>query len=105
MLPASEAAIGRLHDATGGPVLTAAAEGKPAFEGYDGHGIFTAALLDALKNGDRNGNGYIEVSELVAHVEDLAPKLAAETEDIAPEKGARVKGAARAPIAMRGFKG
>ena len=69
-MPASEAAIGRLHEATGRPVLTAAAEGKPAFEGYEGHGVFTWTLLDALKNGDRNGNGSIELSELVAHVQD-----------------------------------
>jgi uncharacterized caspase-like protein len=52
-VPASEAAIGRLHEATGRPVLTAAAEGKPAFEGCEGHGVFTWALLDALKNGDK----------------------------------------------------
>jgi WD40 repeat protein len=75
--PASEAAIGRLHEATGRPVLTAAAEGKPAFEGYEGHGVFTWALLDALRNADRNGNGMIELSELVTHVQDQVPKLAA----------------------------
>ena len=50
--PASEAAIGRLHEATGRPVLTAAASGKAAWEGYKGHGVFTWALLDALRNGD-----------------------------------------------------
>lgn len=76
-VPASEAAIGRLHEATGRPVLTAAAEGKPAFEGYQGHGVFTWALLDALKNGERNANGTIELSELVAHVQDQVPKIAA----------------------------
>ena len=76
-VPASEAAIGRLHEATGRPVLTAAAEGKPAFEGYEGHSVFTWALLDALKNGDRNANGTIELSELVAHVQDQVPKIAA----------------------------
>jgi uncharacterized caspase-like protein len=76
-VPASEAAIGRLHEATGRPVFTAAAEGKPAFEGYEGHGVFTWALLDALRNADRNGNGMIELSELVTHVQDQVPKLAA----------------------------
>jgi uncharacterized caspase-like protein len=76
--PASEAAVGRLHEATGRPILTAAASGKPAFEGYKGHGVFTWALLDALRNADRNGNGVIELSELVTHVQDLVPKLSAE---------------------------
>jgi WD40 repeat protein/uncharacterized caspase-like protein len=90
-VPASEAGIGRLHEATGRPVLTAAAEGKPAFEGYEGHGIFTWALLDALKNGDRNGNGYIELSELVAHVQDQVPKIAA-----------KLNGRGRAAVAARG---
>jgi hypothetical protein len=40
-----------LHEATGRPVLTAAAAGKPAFEGYRGHGVFTWTLIDALFHG------------------------------------------------------
>ncbi len=71
--PASEAAVGRLHEATGRPVLTAAATGKPAFEGYKGHGVFTYALLEALHMGDTNNNGKIELTELVAHVEKRVP--------------------------------
>jgi hypothetical protein len=74
---ASEAAFGRLHEATGRTVLTATAEGKPAFEGYEGHGVFTWSLLDALRHGDRNGNGTIELSELVAHAQDQVPKNSA----------------------------
>jgi hypothetical protein len=73
-----------------GQVLTAAAEGKPAFEGYEGHGVFTWALLDALKNGDRNGNGFIELSELVAHVQDQVPRIAA-----------KLNGRGRAAVAAR----
>jgi WD40 repeat protein len=76
--PASEAAIGRLHEATGRPVLTAAASGKAAFEGYKGHGVFTWALLDALTHGDINQNGTIELSELAAHVQERVPKIGAE---------------------------
>ena len=93
-IPASEAALGRLHEATGRPVLTAAADGKPAFEGYKGHGVFTWSLLDALKNGDRNGNGTIELSELVAHVQDQVPKLAA-----------KLNGRGAAAVAVRGSVG
>jgi uncharacterized caspase-like protein len=78
----SEAAVGRLHEATGRPVLTAAASGQFAHEGLVGssgttHGIFTWAILDALRNGDRNGNDLIELSELVAHVQEKVPGLAA----------------------------
>lgn len=79
----SEAAIGRLHEATGRPVLTAAAQGQDAQEGLivrsgQTHGLFTWALLDALRNGDTNGNGEIALSELVTHVQGLVPQLAAE---------------------------
>jgi WD40 repeat protein len=90
--PTSEAALGRLHEATGRPVLTAAAEGQPAFEGFGGHGVFTWALLDALKNGDRNNNGTIELSELAAHVQDQVPKLSL-----------MLNGTGRAVIAARGM--
>ena len=90
--PASEAALGRLHEATGRPILTAAAEGSPAFEGYEGHGVFTWSLLDALRHGDRNGNGIIELSELVAHVQDQVPKIAA-----------KLNGIGRAAILVRGL--
>jgi uncharacterized caspase-like protein len=76
--PASEAAVGRLHEATGRPVLTAAAAGKPAFEGYHGHGVFTWALIDALYHGDTNGDGLIELSELATHVQNTVPKISAE---------------------------
>lgn len=35
-------------------------------------------MLDALRNGDLNNNGAIELSELVTHVQTLVPKLSAE---------------------------
>ena len=91
----AEAAVGRLHEATGRPVLTAAASGKPALEGYKGHGVFTFALLDALRRGDRNGNGTIELSELVAHVQEHVPKLSAELGGA----GRAASAALRAPVA------
>jgi uncharacterized caspase-like protein len=74
---ASPAGIGRLHEATGRPVLTATAAGKSA-RGYKSHGVFTYAVLDALRNGDTNGNGTIELSELAAHVQALVPRISAE---------------------------
>jgi hypothetical protein len=79
---ASEAAVGRLHEATGRPVLTATAAGQQAGEGViagsrEGHGYFTWAVLDALRYGDASGNGLIELSELAAHVQSVVPKVAA----------------------------
>ena len=75
--PASEAGVGRLHEATGRPVLTAAAQGQSAFEYQDiKHGIFTAALIDGLRHARANQDGVVMLSSLVAYVQDLVPKLA-----------------------------
>lgn len=75
---ASDAAVGRLHEATGRPILTAAAAGEDAQETDKlGHGVFTTALIHALHNADTDGDGLITVSELAAYVEDIVPKLAA----------------------------
>ena len=32
-------------------------------------------LLDALANGDANGNGQIEISEIAAHVQTVTPRI------------------------------
>ena len=69
------AALGRLIQATGRTVLTAATADRPALEGYQGHGVFTYALLDGLSGADRNGNGLIEVTELAGHVDGLVPEI------------------------------
>ena len=90
----SEAAIGRLHEATGRPVLTAASGGKSAYEGYKGHGVFTYALMEALHQSDTNNNGKIELTELVAHVERRVPELFAELK----ASGGVVKGVTAAPV-------
>lgn len=74
--PASDAAIGRLHESTGRPVLTAAGLGQAALELSElGHGVFTSALIDSFYRGDANGDGVVSVSELVAHVQEMVPRL------------------------------
>ena len=40
--------------------------------------VFTWAVLDALRKGDSNANGMIELSELVRHVQRVVPKIAAD---------------------------
>jgi uncharacterized caspase-like protein len=105
---ASEAAIGRLHEATGRPVLTAAASGQFAHEGIivttgERHGIFTWALLDALRNGDRNRNGRIELSEVVGHVQAVVPELASKAGGVARAETAKpVLGRQTARFGSRG---
>ncbi len=92
--PVSEAAMGRLHEATGRPVLTAASPGKSAYENYKGHGVFTYALMEALHLGDTNNNGKIEVTELAEYVERRVPVLFAELK----QGGWVVKGLTPAPV-------
>ncbi|MGO9172414.1 MAG: eIF2A-related protein [Rhodomicrobium sp.] len=87
---ASEAAVGRLHEATGRPVLTAS-NNSARETGKLGHGIFTYALIEALHHAGTDSKGYIQVSGLASYVEDLVPKLAAEAE-----------GGGRAAIVIRG---
>jgi uncharacterized caspase-like protein len=95
----SEAAMGRLNEAIGRPVLTAAAADQAALEGWKGHGIFTYALLDALLNGDTNHDGKIQLSELVAHIQTLTPNLSRE---LRGRRGGSVaqKQASRAAVAL-----
>jgi uncharacterized caspase-like protein len=82
----SEAALGKLNEATGRPVITASNASQVALEGYQGHGIFTYAILKALASGDANNNGKIEVSEIADWVQTHAPKLSTKL------RGARGRG-------------
>jgi hypothetical protein len=70
-----KAALGRLIQATGRATLTASTATQSAYEGYGGHGVFTFAILDALAHADTNGNGLIELAELVQHVDGLVPAI------------------------------
>ena len=74
----ADAALGKLHEATGRPVISAANVAQAALEGYQGHGVFTFAILDALVNGDTNQNGAIEVSEIAVWVQTKTPVLSKE---------------------------
>ena len=74
-----EAAVGRLVEATGRTTLTASLDNQPALEGFRGHGVFTFAMLDALARGDRNGDGLISVTELIAHIDGLVPDITYKT--------------------------
>ena len=43
--------------------------------GHGGHGVFTFSLLDALGRADTNGNGLVELTELIQHVDGLVPAI------------------------------
>ena len=73
---AEKTALDRLCHSTGQAILTAASEEQSAMEGYNGHGIFTYVLLEALSGkADRNKDGYITLNELASYIDEQVPEL------------------------------
>ena len=72
---AQSAAVSRLTRAMGRTVLSASTDDAPALEGYQGHGVMTYALLQALGEGDANGNATIEVTELAGFLDRVVPEI------------------------------
>ena len=70
-----QAAIRRLSRAMGRTTMTASTDTAPALEGYRGHGLFTYALLEAMALADRDGDGAIEITELIGYVDGRLPAL------------------------------
>lgn len=71
-----KAAIARLMKTTGRVVLASAAHDQEALEGYDGHGVFTYALLDGLQGkADSDRDRTVEVDELAEHLSNMVPAL------------------------------
>jgi WD40 repeat protein len=71
-------AIDRLTRAMGRTTLTATTDDKPAAEGMKGHGVFTYALLLALREAQADNEGLIEVAELASYVDRKVPELSYE---------------------------
>jgi len=75
-------ALRRLDRATGRAVLAATTELTVALEGYDGHGVFTYALLRGLEGAadaeHGNRDGVTDINELSAYIEDMVPRLTLE---------------------------
>lgn len=72
---AQSAAVSRLTRAMGRTILSASTDDAPALEGYRGHGVMTYALLQALGEGDANGNATIEVTELAGFLDRMVPEI------------------------------
>ena len=69
-------AINKLVRATGRATIVASSKDQVALEGYEGHGVFTYILLEAL-NGDADSNrdGRITISELATWIEERLPEV------------------------------
>ncbi len=69
--------IRRFNKKSGAMVLAAAESKQDALEGYQGHGLFTFAVLEALSGkADSNSDKYVSTSELQHYVVNRAAELA-----------------------------
>ena len=69
-------ALDRLKRAMGRATVVASANDQSAMEGYEGHGVFTWALLEGLSGkADSNQDGFVTVTELTSYVENLVPDI------------------------------
>jgi WD40 repeat protein len=75
---AEKTAVAKLTRATGRATILASTDEQPAAEGYQGHGVFTYVLLQGLRHADAqfgNRDGYIDLFELAAYVNDQVPAI------------------------------
>ena len=68
-------AVAKLTRATGRATIVASSKDQVALEGYKGHGVFTYALIDALKGKGYGTDNKITIKELSAYVEDAVPDI------------------------------
>jgi WD40 repeat protein len=68
-------AITKLTRAVGRATIVASSKNQVALEGYEGHGVFTYALLEALKGKAADKDGKITINGMATYVEELLPQL------------------------------
>ena len=69
-------AINKLVRATGRATIVASSRDQVALEGYEGHGVFTYIILEALKgDADSNRDGRITINELATWIEEKLPEV------------------------------
>jgi hypothetical protein len=68
-----ETAIDRLQHAPGRSVITAASDA--AHEGYQGHGLLTGTILEALTKTDGDGDDEVTLRNLADYVYRVVPKI------------------------------
>ncbi len=74
-----QTATAKLTRATGRATIVAATANQPAVEGYKGYGVFTYAILQALRRADTavgNGDGYTGLFEIATYVSTRVPEIA-----------------------------
>lgn len=74
-----QTAASKLTRAMGRATIVAATANQPAVEGYKGYGVFTYAILQALRRADTtvgNSDGYTGLFEIAAYVNARVPEIA-----------------------------
>ena len=94
-----ETAIERLRHATGRSILTAA--GNAAFEGYEGHGLLTYAVLDAFRKAEGGGDEVLELMQLATHIDRQVPIISQKVFGVPQRPHSRIEG--NFPLGVRGL--
>ncbi|MDP3208857.1 MAG: caspase family protein, partial [Rhodoglobus sp.] len=68
-------AINKLTRAVGRATIVASSKSQVALEGYEGHGVFTYTVLEALSGNAADKEGKITINGIATYVEELLPKL------------------------------
>jgi len=68
-------AVARLSRAVGRSTLVASSKDQAALEGYEGHGVFTWTILQALAGKAADRDGKVTVNSLATYVEETLPKI------------------------------
>lgn len=56
-------------------VITASSSDNVALEGYNGHGVFSWVVLDALDRADYDDNGAVDVTDIATHARKHVPAI------------------------------
>lgn len=72
---AEKTALSRLSRAVGRSIIAASSRDQSALEGYEGHGVFTWTLLQALSGKAMDKDGKITVNGLATYIEETLPQI------------------------------
>lgn len=70
-----EGAVSTLSRLSQRSVIVASSRDNVALEGYNGHGVFSWVLLDALDRADYDDNGSVDVSDIATHARKMVPAI------------------------------
>jgi hypothetical protein len=68
-------AITKLTRAVGRATIAASSKNQVALEGYEGHGVFSYALLEGIKGKAASPDGQITINRLATFIEETLPLL------------------------------